>query len=337
MPYTPSRTPVFKLPHCWLPLGMYGHGWALTRMSKIGHMPPVPTGQGTPAHLNSYRPVFPSGREICTRSYRSCQTTSTLPRFYPSRDITATSVAHALLASWIGLWCTNAHHHHHWPWQPIWVWPVAATHAPIRLNKDMYHGLPPCANWLVEHFHCQLKASLMYITTSTQWIEALPMVLLGIHTCVKEDLGCCTAELALQMPGQFFDSVEEIPDPLSFVLRLCTTMQQIQAKRPWHHTNCKSMLSCTSAPPSLFAEMQLTGTPTSSKVHHRYPKFFTIIGPTGKPQTISLDRLKLVHMDNPTVSTSPVPASSSVPASPTELAFQVVCTMNSGPRVHWPD
>ena len=79
----------------------------------------------------------------------------------------------------------------------------------------------PAANGLAERFHRQLKARLMSVTTSTRWIEALPIVLLGKCTCVKEDLGCCTAKLVysttLRIPGQLFDSVEEVPDPLSFV------------------------------------------------------------------------------------------------------------------------
>ena len=63
---------------------------------------------------------------------------------------------------------------------------------PNRIRTMAYH---PSANGLVERFHHQLKASLMFVTPSTQWVEALPMVLLGIWTCVKEDLGCCTEEL----------------------------------------------------------------------------------------------------------------------------------------------
>ena len=57
------------------------------------------------------------------------------------------------------------------------------------------------------------------------------MVLLGVRTCVKEDLRCCTAKLVygttLRMPGQLFDSVDETPEPLSFVSRLRTNLQQI--------------------------------------------------------------------------------------------------------------
>ena len=162
------------------------------------------------------------------------------------------------------------------------------------------------------------------------------MVLLGIRTCVKEDLGCCTAELVYP--------VKEIPDPLSFISRLRTTMQQIHTKQlqPRHHTNCKSHINaeldtCT----HVFVHRDAVRRPLQPpydgpfKVHRRYPKFFTIFGSTGKPQTISLDRLKPAHQDNSTVSTPP--ASSSVPVSPPAAAPPVVRTTRSGRRVHWPD
>ena len=42
---------------------------------------------------------------------------------------------------------------------------------------------------------------------STQWVEALPMVLLGLRSSVKEDLGCCIAEVVyrttLHNPDEF--------------------------------------------------------------------------------------------------------------------------------------
>ena len=154
----------------------------------------------------------------------------------------------------------------------------------------------------------------------------------------------------LANPRTVFDPVEEIPDPLSFVSRLCTTLQQIQAKQPRHHTTRKCHIDaelhkCT----HVFVRRDAVCRPLQPpydgpfKVHRWYPKFFTIIGSAGKPQTISVDRLKPAHMDNPAVSTSSVPASSSVPvsssvpASPPAAAPQIVRTTCSGHRVHWPD
>ena len=72
-----------------------------------------------------------------------------------------------------------------------------------RIRTMAYH---PVSNGLVERLHRQLKSSLM-THDGPRWTETLPLVLLGIRTAVKADLGCPTAELVygttLRLPGQF--------------------------------------------------------------------------------------------------------------------------------------
>ena len=64
-----------------------------------------------------------------------------------------------------------------------------------------YH---PSTNSLVERFHRHLKTALI-TRSNSNWLEALPLVLLGIRTTLKEDLCCTTAELVygttLRLPG----------------------------------------------------------------------------------------------------------------------------------------
>ena len=73
------------------------------------------------------------------------------------------------------------------------------------IRTTTYH---PSSNGLVERFHRQLKAGLKSSLDPTHWTEALPMVLLGIRTSLKHDIGCCAAELVygttLRLPGEFF-------------------------------------------------------------------------------------------------------------------------------------
>ncbi|KAA5583213.1 transposase family protein, partial [Pseudomonas aeruginosa] len=59
-----------------------------------------------------------------------------------------------------------------------------------RIRTTSYH---PCANGLVERMHRQLKASLMCYDDS--WLNALPLVLLGMRSAFKEDLQATVAEL----------------------------------------------------------------------------------------------------------------------------------------------
>ena len=73
---------------------------------------------------------------------------------------------------------------------------LGSTHC----RTTSYH---PSANGLVERFHRQLKASLAAQPDTTKWTEALSLVLLGIHTALKADLQCSTAELVMVQPFAF--------------------------------------------------------------------------------------------------------------------------------------
>ncbi|XP_063857333.1 uncharacterized protein LOC135098869, partial [Scylla paramamosain] len=61
-----------------------------------------------------------------------------------------------------------------------------------RFRTASYH---PQANGTVERFHRQLKSSLAASATRADWSQALPLVLLGIRTSLKEDLHHSSAEL----------------------------------------------------------------------------------------------------------------------------------------------
>ena len=80
-----------------------------------------------------------------------------------------------------------------------------------RTRTTSYH---PQANGLVERFHRQLKAAIK-CHDSVDWVATLPIVLLGIRTSVKEDLGATTAELVygtgLRLPAEFFNTNDMNP------------------------------------------------------------------------------------------------------------------------------
>jgi hypothetical protein len=67
----------------------------------------------------------------------------------------------------------------------------------IQLTRTTAY--PPAANGLVEHFHRTLKAAIM-CHAGQQWTDALPLVLLGVHTAFKEDLQALVAELVYGEP-----------------------------------------------------------------------------------------------------------------------------------------
>lgn len=101
-----------------------------------------------------------------------------------------------------------------------------------RIKTTAYH---PKANGLVERFHRTLKSALRATTDQANWLEHLPLVLLGLRSAVKDDLRCSSAEImygtTLRLPGQFF--LQPPPKALnmtSFVDRLTARMANLAYK-----------------------------------------------------------------------------------------------------------
>ena len=72
-----------------------------------------------------------------------------------------------------------------------------------RTRTTTYH---PIANGLVERLHRQIKVAIKCLPNPNDWISGLHWILLGIHTALKEDIGCSSAELVygttLRIPGE---------------------------------------------------------------------------------------------------------------------------------------
>ncbi|GBO01001.1 hypothetical protein AVEN_259168-1 [Araneus ventricosus] len=64
----------------------------------------------------------------------------------------------------------------------------------------------PQCNGMVECLHRPLKQALT--CHQADWLDALPLVLLGIRTALREDLNASAAELvyesSLRLPGQLY-------------------------------------------------------------------------------------------------------------------------------------
>ena len=116
-------------------------------------------------------------------------------------------------------------HSFHGQRMSVWVWSLVPTDAATWYQAKSNNCLP---------LHRQLKASLKSHSNPVNCMDALPMVLLGICSTLKEDIHCTAAELVykntLHLPGEIFnsDSQETTADPTSYVQRLRTTMQQLR-------------------------------------------------------------------------------------------------------------
>jgi cleavage and polyadenylation specificity factor subunit 1 len=166
--------------------------------SKISHHTITPLGDFTPqaarflhVHVDLVGPLPTSaGYTYCLTAVDSftCR-----PEVIPIPDITADTVAHALLTRWISHFgCPQTITTDQGCQFESQLFQSLARLCGIQLSRTTaYH---PAANGLMERFHRTLKAAIM-CHADQQWTEALPLVLLGIRTAFKKDLQASVAEL----------------------------------------------------------------------------------------------------------------------------------------------
>ncbi len=166
-----------------------------------------------------------------------------------------------------------------------------------------YH---PIANGLVERLHRQLKSAVKYLPDPTYWTKALPLVLLGIRTTIKQDLKCTAAELVygttLRLPGEFFTSTTNHLDPISYATQLKTFMQQLKppsvCRQQRHFYTTPDLSTCTFVFVRHDAVKRSLQKPYDGPFHvlHCSDKHFTL-DISGKKKVVSIDRLKLAHIE----------------------------------------
>lgn len=255
----------------------------------------------------------------------------------PIADITADTIAHAFLYNWVARFGapSTVTTDRGRQFESALFANITRLIGTSRIRTTAYH---PQSNGMVERFHRQLKAALT-ATEGHSWTEALPLVLLGIRTAVKSDIGCSAGELVygttLRLPGEFFTrGGDETPISAGdYASRLRDIMCKLRATPPRPPTPRPTYVhpalwSCS----HVFVRRDAVARPLQPpydgpfQVLNRSSKQFTV-DIRGRREVISIDRVKPAHIDN---SEQAFPAFTAPPTRPTAETATSSRTTRSG-------
>lgn len=171
-----------------------------------------------------------------------------------------------------------------------------------RVRTTSYH---PQANGMIERFHRQLKAAIM--CHNDTWHRALPLVLLGVRSALKEDLKCSSADLVygepLRLPGEFLvpsdSQFVECDDFVSKLRRKMADLRVVPASR--HGRRSEFVFKELSSSSHVLLRDDTVRKPLQPpytgpfRVLARDDKTVTI-DRAGHPTTVSIDRVKPAHV-----------------------------------------
>lgn len=226
-----------------------------------------------------------------------------------------------------------------------------------KIGAKVVHTTPyhPQSNGLIERWHRTLKAALKCHQRSC-WVDALPLVLLGLRTKIIEDTDVSVAEMVygttLKLPGEFIDMTTTTKTSSDWILWFKDTMSKLQPLMTSNHGSKNEYVNnylktCN----FVFVRCDAVRRPLQPpydgpfKVLSRTDKIFKILI-KGKEKYISIDRLKpalMLDIDDPDQRASPQTTSSptereiSPPKSLVSQTSETGIKLRSGRRVSFKD
>lgn len=263
------------------------------------------------------------GRLPPSRGYSYCLTCidrfSRWPEAYPMVDITAETVARTLYENWIcrfgsprtittdqGRQFESA------------LFKALATLMGVQTTRTSPYR--PSSNGMIERVHRNLKASIK--CSGKGWVDALPTVLLGWRTTIKEDLEATPAQMLygtnIRLPGEFLEQSEKRLDQVTFVGQLQNIMTSVRPVPASSHALnrifiFKALNNCTHVFVREDGVRRALQSPYNGpyKVVSKTDKLFKLLI-KNKPTFISIDRLKPAFLpaeEDPTSQPMPPPPS----------------------------